>query len=294
MSIVKSMTGFGRCTKSNELIEIAIEIKSVNSRFLDLKWRLPHSIRAQEYLLEKTVRQHASRGRVEISATIQELVKSPDVSFAVDRASNMLQAMSDFAHSRGDSYSVDYNSLLRINTLWDGEEAKEAENSFEFAQKCLVEALNDWNNAREIEANALIEDLKTRFNKMSQWLKSIEETAPSIKEQRFQNVRERLQEVLQSMESQLDDSRFMQEMVIISDKLDVSEECIRLHAHLNRLDSLLAQGGEVGRKLDFTLQECFREINTCGNKIQDADLSILVVDFKNELEKCREQVQNLE
>jgi len=107
-------------------------------------------------------------------------------------------------------------------------------------------------------------------------------------------VRERLNENLQTLNMELDESRFLQEVVILCDKLDVSEELTRLRTHLERLRELLDAGADAGRRLDFTLQECFREIATCGNKAQDVQLSRLVVDFKNELEKCREQVQNLE
>ena len=107
-------------------------------------------------------------------------------------------------------------------------------------------------------------------------------------------LRERLSEALAAVNGELEEGRFLQDMVVLSDTRDVSEELTRLHAHLERLRDLLEIGTDAGRRLDFTLQECFREIATCGNKIQDAQTSRLVVDFKNELEKCREQVQNLE
>jgi uncharacterized protein (TIGR00255 family) len=129
---------------------------------------------------------------------------------------------------------------------------------------------------------------------MEEWLARIEERAPTIKEERQQQVRERLNENLQALNTELDESRFLLEVAILCDKLDVSEELTRLRTHLERLRELLDAGSDAGRRLDFTLQECFREISTCGNKAQDVQLSRLVVDFKNELEKCREQVQNLE
>ena len=106
-------------------------------------------------------------------------------------------------------------------------------------------------------------------------------------------MRERLNEALEAVNG-LDENRFLQEITILADRLDVTEELTRLHTHLARLHELLDAGKDAGRRLDFTLQECFREINTCGNKIPDVQLSRMVVDFKNELEKCREQVQNLE
>ena len=151
------------------------------------------------------------------------------------------------------------------------------------------EALAFWN-----EAKALEKDILTRVLRMGEWLSLIEEQAPRIKEERFESLRERLNEVLEQYGQGLDEGRFLQEITLLADKLDVSEEAARLAVHLERLRELLAAGEDAGRRLDFTMQECFREINTCGNKLQSAQLARIVVDFKNELEKCREQVQNLE
>ena len=125
-------------------------------------------------------------------------------------------------------------------------------------------------------------------------MSQIEECAPAIKLERFAVVRDRLSELLKNAGSELEETRFLQEVVILADKLDVSEELIRLRTHLDRLRDLLRTDAEAGRRLDFTLQECFREIVTCGNKIQDIQVSHIIVECKNELEKCREQVQNLE
>ncbi|MBR4742152.1 MAG: DUF1732 domain-containing protein, partial [Desulfovibrio sp.] len=155
-------------------------------------------------------------------------------------------------------------------------------------------ALEDWNEGRLHEGKALAEDLHTRILQMEEWTGLIAERSPSIKEERIQELRTRLGDMLEQMQCELNEDRFLQEIVILTDRLDVTEELTRLSTHLDRLHELLRTGEDAGRRLDFTLQECFREINTCGNKITDAQISRLVVDFKNELEKCREQVQNLE
>ena len=145
-----------------------------------------------------------------------------------------------------------------------------------------------------LEAKALEKDLLTRILRIEEWVERIRERAPDIKEDRFTQVRERLSELLDRHGQELDENRFIQEIALMADKLDVSEELTRLAVHLDRLRDLLSAGKDAGRKLDFTMQECFREITTCGNKIQDVQVSRLVVDVKNELEKCREQVQNVE
>ena len=130
---------------------------------------------------------------------------------------------------------------------------------------------------------------------MEEWTELIRERAPIIKKDRTEALHERINEELASLNcGEIEESRFLQEVVTLMDRLDVTEEITRLSTHLEHLRELLQEESDVGRRLDFTLQECFREINTCGNKIPDVQLSRLVVDYKNELEKCREQVQNLE
>lgn len=290
-----SMTGYGRSRRDEPLFVQQWEIRSVNGRFLDLKWKLPSCTRAFESRFEKIVRSRAQRGRVDISLLF--LPKSGTLSgtrLDAASASTMLTELETFAAARGDIFRPDYMALLSLPQLWQGESEQNDEDTAALLELGLVEALDDWKRARCDEAVVLARDIKSRIALMREWLSRIEERAPAIKEERFAQVRERLGEVLASLDTDLEEGRFLQEMVIMADKLDVSEEITRLHAHLERLVELLQVGTDAGRKLDFTLQECFREINTCGNKIQDVSVSRLVVDFKNELEKCREQVQNLE
>ena len=290
---LRSMTGFGRFQQDNGDVVQTWEIRSVNSRFLDLKWKLPPQARNMEARFEKIVRRFASRGRVEISLNLQFSGVSR-VSFDAAQASAMLDAVKAFASSRGDIFDVDYMALMQLSPLWTSGGEEDDEALFDTLSAGLEGALADWNEARETEAVALSRDLEVRFSRMAEWISAIEERAPEVKAARFEQVRERLSDMLNSLGGELEENRFLQEVVILADKLDVTEELIRLHSHLVRLASLMESGEDAGRKLDFTLQESFREINTCGNKIQDAQVSRIVVDCKNELEKCREQVQNLE
>ena len=287
------MTGFGRCQLDDADMVQTWEIRSVNSRFLDLKWKLPPQARNMEARFEKIVRRFASRGRVEISLNLQRQ-SAARASFDAEQANAMLDAIKAFASSRGDIFNVNYMALMNQSALWTSAQDEDDEALFNALSEGLETALADWNESREVEAQALAADLETRFSRMAAWVSAIEERAPEIKAARFEQVRERLATMLADMGSDLDENRFLQEMVIMADKLDVSEELTRLHSHLVRLASLMESGEDAGRKLDFTLQESFREINTCGNKIQDQHVSRIVVDCKNELEKCREQVQNLE
>jgi len=289
------MTGFGRCITEDESFIQQWEIRSVNSRHLDLKWRLPLLARSLETHLEKVVRRFAQRGRVELSLSLKRVsAAQATVDFDAQQAVAMLDELAGLARSRGDEFVPDYNALLGLPMLWGDNTAEADEELRARLEKGLDMALRDWNEARAHEGRALSTDLHSRILRMEEWLARIEERAPSVKEERRQQIRERLQESLQSFKVELDEGRFLQEIVILCDKLDISEELTRLRTHLERLRELLETGTDAGRRLDFTLQECFREIATCGNKAQDVQLSRLVVDFKNELEKCREQVQNLE
>ena len=293
--MLRSMTGFGRYYIEDDNFTQTWEVRSVNSRHLDLKWRLPATVRSLEAAFEKVVRRYASRGRVEICLNIKFSASAENIlSFNVEKAGVMLGNLADLAASQGDDYTPDYNRLLGISYLWE-EPGLEPEGELGDAlSEGLKLALEDWNESRTTEAKALEQDIQGRILRMEEWTSSIEERAPDIKEERFNTLRERLGQALAEQGGELDENRFLQEITILADKLDVSEEITRLKVHLERLRELLKSGQDAGRRLDFTMQECFREINTCGNKIQDAQISRLVVDFKNELEKCREQVQNIE
>jgi uncharacterized protein (TIGR00255 family) len=271
------------------------EVRSVNSRHLDVKWRLPVMVRSAEARFEKVVRRFATRGRVDVSLNLQvHKAELMAVTFNASQAGAMLDQLGAFAASRGEAFAPDYNRLLGMGFLWEDSGAELDEVFVSRLEEGLAGALQDWNLSREAEAVALEKDMLDRIVRMEEWTALINERAPQIKEDRFALVRERLREVLARNEVDLEEQRFLQEITLLSDKLDVSEEITRLNTHLVRLRELMQSGGDAGKRLDFTLQECFREINTCGNKIQDPQISHVVVDFKNEMEKCREQVQNLE
>ena len=293
--MLRSMTGYGRYTHEGDGFTMTWELRSVNSRHLDIKWRLPMLARSLETRFEKSVRKFAHRGRVEATLNLQiQRAELQAVAFNGAQASAMLDQLAKFAEDRGDSFAPDYTRMLGMSFLWE-DSSKEPDKDF---ANSLVEglelALADWNKARATEANALAADMLERTERMRGWVATITERSPQIKEERFATLRDRISEVLARVEAELEEQRFLQEITVLSDKLDVSEEITRLNAHIERLDELIKGGGDAGKRLDFTLQECFREVNTCGNKIQDQQVARIIVDFKNELEKCREQVQNLE
>ena len=268
--MLRSMTGFGRCVMEDADWTQTWEIRSVNNRHLDLKWRLPLQARGLESRLERVVRRFAARGRMEITLTLQQRGAVANLRFDAAQASAMLDQVAALADLHGDTFEPDYNALFAIPTLWERESEDGDDEMEERLEEGLIAALEDWNESRETEGAALARDMTSRIAQMEEWVSRIDERAPEIKEERFAVLRERLSEALAAVNGELEEGRFLQEMVVLSDKLDVSEELTRLHAHLERLRDLLEIGTDAGRRLDFTLQECFREIATCGNKIQDA------------------------
>lgn len=289
------MTGFGRCLVENAVCAQQWEIKSVNGKYLDIKWRLPASVHYLEPAMEKLVRNFASRGRIEISLDLQF---SPDYAldakFDASLAAARLAKVQELATLRGDVFSPDYTALIGMRDFWGERSSDEDRELADTLLDGLKIAIDDWNESRQIEGDNLARDLQSRFMLLDEWTETLKSRAPEIREERIACLQERLAEALDKFGSDLDEDRFLQEIVILTDRLDVSEELTRLSGHIERLRELASKESDNGRKLDFTLQECFREINTCGNKTPDPLLSRIIVDFKNELEKCREQVQNLE
>lgn len=296
INMLKSMTGFGKSSRQTTDWSISWEIRSVNSRHLDLKWRIPLFLRSMETRFEKILRKHAARGRVEL--TLQVKITKPEllgISLNRPLAGAMINEMREFSGEIGLSgWEPDLNRLLSISHLWDDDSGAPDPTLVENAEAALEEALTDWNRARSEEGAALKVDLLDRIGRLEEGLSFLVDRTPQVKEERFAQLESRIQTVLDRFEIEADEARMLQEIAVLSDRLDVSEELTRLRAHLDQLAKLMENGKEAGKRLDFTLQECFREINTCGNKAQDTGCSRIVVEFKAELEKCREQVQNIE
>ncbi|MBR6468559.1 MAG: YicC family protein [Desulfovibrio sp.] len=292
---MRSMTGFGRFIMEEGGLTQQWEIRSVNSKRLELKWQLPSAVRGLESRLEKTVKRFAARGRLDVSLSLQSQQGVLAPRFDEAQAAGMLEALENLAEARKDEFIPDYNVLLGVSALWSAPTDEVDESLAASLENGLSQALADWNESRETEGAALARDLQDRILRMAEWTELVKERAPAIRAERAQALRDRVNEQLASLNvGEIDEQRFLQEVVTLTDRLDVAEELTRLSTHLDRLQELLQEQSDVGRRLDFTLQECFREINTCGNKIPDVQLSRLVVDYKNELERCREQVQNLE
>ena len=291
----KSMTGYGKSLVETDSYTQVWEVRGVNSRFLDLKWRLPLFLRPSEAALERVVREQVARGRLEVHLEFSP--KRTDMwkaTLDTGLANAMLDELDALAKAREIPHAPDLNRLLGLSQLWREEAVEPDPTLFENLSHGLRLALTDFNDARSREGRALADDLLARLATLSGWRDAIEAAAPAVKAEKMEQLAARIALVLEKAGLEPAQDRLLQETAILADKLDVSEELTRLSGHLGRLEGLLREGGEIGKKLDFLVQYAFREINTCGNKAQNLDVSRLVVDFKAELEKCREQVQNLE
>ena len=235
--MLRSMTGFGRCVMEDADWTQTWEIRSVNNRHLDLKWRLPLQARGLESRLERVVRRFAARGRMEITLTLQQRGAAANLRFDAAQASAMLDQVAALADLHGDTFEPDYNALFAIPTLWERESEDGDDEMEERLEEGLIAALEDWNESRETEGAALARDMTSRIAQMEEWVSRIDERAPEIKEERFAVLRERLSEALAAVNGELEEGRFLQEMVVLSDKLDVSEELTRLHARAISLKS---------------------------------------------------------
>lgn len=290
-----SMTGYGRSEAAGQAFSHVWEIKSVNGRYLDIKWRLPATLRSREAHWERIIRSRAGRGRVDVSLNLE--VFDPDLlGVSLDRAQAkaMIGQLKSLAEEAGQEFVPDMNRFLAVPWLWRDSSREPDKALLTSLDEGLAKALDDWDQARAREGEAMLRDLDSRRERLLVLSRDIAARVPSIVEEKRNALYDRIREAMAAADAALSEERMLQEAAILADRLDVSEELTRLEEHLRHLGEVLTGKGEVGKRLDFLLQEVFREINTCSNKCQDPEISRLAVEFKAELEKCREQVQNIE
>lgn len=293
--IAQSMTGFGRLHRQDGEWDQTWEIRTVNSRYLEIKWRIPHFCRRLESEWDKLVRGSLARGRVDINLDLR--LHTPEVagpSLDWGQALGMFEQLRLLAKSLGQEYQPDFNHLLLVPSMWREAGEDLPEQLIQRLTEGLKLVLEDLCRARAREGRALAEDILFRLDRMTDIAGQILSLTGDLVPRRMDGLREKVNALLQAYERSVDEDRLLQELALLSDRLDVSEELTRLAEHLREAKRVLAETQDPGRRLDFLFQECLREISTCGNKVQDAGISRLVVEFKAELEKCREQVQNLE
>ncbi len=294
--MVKSMTGYGRARETRNGRDITVEVRSVNNRYLDCTVKMPRSFIFAEDAIKALVQKYASRGKVDVFITVESqgadetvvAVNEPLAKHYIDALSRLRQLGGDVL---GGEISVsELARLPDVLTVTKGEADLETIS----ADLCAVlgQALAAYTAMRETEGRKLAEDIQRRLDTIGTITRLIEERSPQTVAEYRQKLMARMQEVLQS--ASIDESRILTEAAIFADKVAVDEETVRLRSHLSQLREMLQSGVPVGRKLDFLIQEINRESNTIGSKCSDLQIARDVVDLKAEIEKIREQVQNIE
>lgn len=292
--MIKSMTGFGRARETVENMEILFEIKSVNNRYLDVSVRCPRIYGFLEERIKKEVGAVISRGKVDVflSADITD-----DSSLRVQLNRGLLESyLEAFAVLRRDYALRDDLSVSSVCRLPDVFRSKaEEEDAEEVIRKVMVaarRALLDYDRMRQTEGERLYEDLRAKADQVGALVEQIRELSPRSVQAYEARLRAKVGELLS--DARFDEARILTEVVLFADRVAIDEEITRLQSHLFQFSQTLELCGPTGRKLDFLLQEINREINTVGSKCSELEISRLVIDAKSELEKIREQIQNIE
>ena len=292
--MIKSMTGYGRAVHNIDGLEITVEIRSVNNRYLDCSVKLPRVYGYTEDGVKQLVKENVTRGKVDVFISIINTA-GEEVSISLNKPvlEGYLAAMQTIA--------ADYNvhndiSVTALSRLPDVFLTKKPDIDEEARAKAILhtvrDALEQYNQMRAVEGEALKQDLLNRRETLLELVAKVEARSPITVAEYRSRLYQKMQDVLSS--TTIDESRILTEAAVFADKVAVDEETVRLRSHLNQLQQMLSDGGAIGRKLDFLLQEMNRESNTIGSKGNDLEQARTVVDMKAELEKIREQIQNIE
>ncbi|MBE6588636.1 MAG: YicC family protein [Ruminococcaceae bacterium] len=295
--MIRSMTGFGRCRMTVEGLDITVEIKSVNSRFLDCNTKISRAYgyleeRVKPYLLSRGV----SRGKVDVWISVESLgAEAADISLDEGYLRGYLAAL----HTLRDSYGLrDDISVMSVAANRDVFLVKKPEEDIErdwSAVKTALDAATDvFLEVRRREGESLAADMRAKLENLRSLVDRIEQLSQACIGTYRERLAQRIREALADNLITPDETRLLTECAIYADKVAIDEETVRLRTHFEAFEKILADGDAVGRRLDFLLQEMNREVNTTGSKCSDAAIAALVVDAKCELEKIREQIQNLE
>ncbi len=292
--MVKSMTGYGRAVETVNGREFTVELRSVNNRYLDCSVKLPRMLSFAEESVKQAVKNTISRGKVDVFITVRsESASDVKVSLNAAMVEGYLAAMKQIVSDYGVQDDISVSLISRMPEVFTVEKPEVDEDQLRADLMGVVKkALDSYDSMRGAEGKALEQDLRSRGNTILELVSQVEAGNGQTVIDYRTRLENKLKEVLAN--TSIDESRILTEAAIFADKVAVDEETVRLRSHLEQMNSMLTDGGAVGRKLDFLLQEMNRESNTIGSKCTDVRLARIVVDIKAELEKIREQTQNIE
>ncbi|MBS5481050.1 MAG: YicC family protein [Clostridiales bacterium] len=292
--MIRSMTGYGRGQQTLGGMDITVEIRSVNHRYYEYSSRLPRVYGFLDERLKSYLQKAVSRGKVDVGVWI-DTVDAPGSEVAVNHAlaEGYLKALHELAQTYGLRDDVSVNTLSRFPDILTVRKAAEDEEAiWEAVRQVADEALAGFVAMREREGARLREDVLARRQTILRAVEQVEARSPEIVREHMAKVEARMKELLST--ATVDEQRLLTEAALFADKTATAEETVRLRSHLDQLETLVNASEPVGRKLDFLVQEINRETNTIGSKVQDVELARVVVDVKAEIEKIREQIQNIE
>ncbi len=294
--MVKSMTGYGRGEATEEGLTVTVELRAVNNRYLDCAVKMPRTYLFAEDALKERIQAQVGRGKLDVYVNVAHAA-GDDMTVTINEslATAYVEALRKLFAISGEGIKGNYftTDLARFPDVLTVEKKEEDPEQVKILLlEAFEQALNGFNVMREREGERLSQDILERCKTIEALVSQVEERSPGIVADYRARLTAKLQEILGN--TQIDESRILTEAAIYADKVAVDEETVRLRSHIAQLREMFAQGGAVGRKLDFLIQEFNREANTIGSKCNDVETSKIVVDIKAEIEKIREQVQNLE
>ena len=293
---MKSMTGFGSGTATKDGITCTVEIKTVNARFLDLFIRSPKQINPFESIIRGLVQNRITRGKVEVSVSIQDAGERPKTFTINSVLRKQIQELLVQEEFYDDPKKVPLQAVNSISNEWiQQQDTPIAEDVLsEIVQESTNQALDALITMRTVEGKHIEQDLLSRITTLENIIKIIDENKAGTVDAYREHIKGKIQEYLVSLEASISEDRFLQEIALLADKTDITEEIVRFTSHVVQLKNTLVDENSIGRKVDFILQEMNREVNTIGSKAMDSSITEFVVQLKCELEKIREQVQNVE
>ena len=293
--MIKSMTGYGRAVETVNAREFTVELRSVNNRYLDCSVRLPRILSFAEDAVKQAVKQAVTRGKVDVFISLRSESGAEETKVSLNESvlEGYLSAMRQMTEKYQVTDDISVSTLSRLPEVFVIEKPEvDEEQLLADLMSVVAKALESYDAMRCTEGQALDKDLRTRGQTILSLVEQVEQGNGQTVIDYRTRLEAKLREVLEN--TAIDESRILTEAAIFADKVAVDEETVRLRSHLEQMNTMLTGGGAVGRKLDFLLQEMNREANTIGSKCTDVRLARVVVDIKAELEKIREQTQNIE
>lgn len=288
------MTGFGRCLESVDGKTIIVEIKSVNHRYYEFSSRLPRSCGYLDEKLKSFIQGKVSRGKIDVGVSVQsDGVSDEKIEVNLEVAKGYITALRSANEELGLEDDLTLSRIMRLPDIFDVKKIEEDEETVWNEVRSVAEkALERFIAMREAEGEKMREDILSRLDYITELVEKIEKKSPETTEKYRKKLFDKISEILN--DTNVDEQRILTEAAIFSEKTAVDEETVRLRSHINQCREMLSMNEAVGRKLDFLIQEFNREANTIGSKCQDIEITKVVVDLKSEIEKIREQVQNIE